>query len=653
MRYTLSINNIIKASLMLVAVLLMILNLFTYSNKVSAQEAVCSEARLRSLRVAILNCTGEKNCSLPTTTVGLGSVGAGQSIYILGDSITVGASQSYTAKFGEKQITPIINGVVGRSWTSGGSGTSAQSAVQTDSQSIKDAKGIVVALGSNGGLGGNPIADVINSIRTVNPTAPIWWVNTAGTSKWSGTPLTYLGEFNTRLESEAQNRNFRVINWFKEVNPQGDPAVSPTQDPANLIPDGLHPSGEGSEKLANLVVSSVSSNPTGSLDNTSSSGCECSVGSDGPISMVASNNIPQPHKAVIERAASKFSVNPNFVAALFLSEQGNVWKPFDSPWASSNKGASGPFQFMPGTWGQYKEDGNGDGVMDIMNFEDAAFAAAKLAATGTNPSSQVGSLDKPFVPDTLIYFSAVYNWGGGNVQRNTNENSTLSDAPTETQNYMRNIHALITSDFTASGHDKYGPPRLPGQDGPPAGQGGSSGSSSGGVCVSNGTNTALVAKNADEARRIILTSQNMIWGNYGSAASQQQDINSCLTETTLMSIATIAQNSGVKIPVNALATDHGGCTNTDTSRHNHGRAIDIGYYGNNSQGANRHLPDGDTLYKFLYDNREVLQIDELIWQYPPSGYKCIDEGVVGECDTIFSAATMNQHYHHIHVGFKS
>jgi hypothetical protein len=402
-----------------------------------------------------------------------------------------------------------------------------------------------------------------------------------------------------------------------------------------VLTPGVHAQGDPCDEriLRSLTVAML---------NCSGQSAECTT----QISMAASNNIPQPHKAVIERAASKFGVNPNFIAALFLSEQGNVWKPFDAPYASSSAGASGPFQFMPGTWGQYKEDGNNDGVADIMNFEDAAHAAAKLAATGTNQTTPLGDLNRPFAPNTLIFFSAVYNWGGGNVQNKTTPDSPLSAAPAETENYMKNVHALISSDFTESGHDNYGPPRLPSGEPVSGSTGGASSSTCGGATLGG-----LVTSDPEAAKTIILTSPKMVWGNYGSATSQRDDINNCLTTTALLSIATMAEATDVNILVNALATDHGGCTGSGGSLHNSGSAIDIGYYGNDAEGEDRHTEEGDTLYRFLFDNRELLKIEELIWQYPPEGYQCINDGNPGECDSIYNAATMDQHYHHIHVGF--
>jgi hypothetical protein len=42
----------------------------------------------------------------------------------------------------------------------------------------------------------------------------------------------------------------------------------------------------------------------------------------------------------------------------------------------SHRGAIGPFQFIPETWIRHALDGNGDGVKDPFNIEDAAYTAA-------------------------------------------------------------------------------------------------------------------------------------------------------------------------------------------------------------------------------------------------------------------------------------
>lgn len=174
------------------------------------------------------------------------------------------------------------------------------------------------------------------------------------------------------------------------------------------------------------------------------------------------DSVPEPHKSLFEQAAAAYETNPAYIAALFLSEHRNNWIPFDSQWAQSPKGASGPFQFMPGTWEGYKVDGNNDGQMDVMNIYDAAFAAANMAAAnGITTGTPLGDINTPFARGTLIFQSAVYNWGGGNVSSKTTDGSPLSVAPAETQNYMQNVYALITSGFSQGGGNYPAPTRNP------------------------------------------------------------------------------------------------------------------------------------------------------------------------------------------------
>lgn len=83
----------------------------------------------------------------------------------------------------------------------------------------------------------------------------------------------------------------------------------------------------------------------------------------------------------------------------------------------SGAGASGDFQFMPGTAAQYGVDTN--------SFESSASGAARMYADllrqyhGNLPMALAG-----------------YNWGSGNLQR-----QGLGAAPMETQNYIRSITA--------------------------------------------------------------------------------------------------------------------------------------------------------------------------------------------------------------------
>ena len=199
------------------------------------------------------------------------------------------------------------------------------------------------------------------------------------------------------------------------------------------------------------------------LYDPKSSACTEAAGS---VSADLSKNIPSDWGKIFSAAAEKFDVNPNFLAALYLTEQGNTWKPLNSQWASSQVGASGPMQFMPGTWAGHAQDGNGDSKAEVTNPYDAVFGAAHLIKSmGTDKKTPLGDIGSPWKrqPKTILYAAGEYNWGGGNVQSHTSDSSPLTDAPTETQNYLKNIYELFNSDFTKSGHPNYRDPASTGE----------------------------------------------------------------------------------------------------------------------------------------------------------------------------------------------
>ena len=201
------------------------------------------------------------------------------------------------------------------------------------------------------------------------------------------------------------------------------------------------------------------------LYDPKSSACTEAAGS---VSADLSKNIPSDWGKIFSAAAEKFDVNPNFLAALYLTEQGNIWKPLNSHWESSLVGASGPMQFMPGTWAGHAQDGNGDGKAEVTNPYDAVFGAAHLIKSmGTDKKTPLGDIGSPWKrqPKTILYAAGEYNWGGGNVQSHTSDSSPLTDAPKETQNYLKNIYELFNSDFTKSGHPNYRDPTSTGEGG--------------------------------------------------------------------------------------------------------------------------------------------------------------------------------------------
>lgn len=223
-----------------------------------------------------------------------GGLAAGSSIYMLGDSITNGASAKYRAALTAKGITPYINAVGGRAWTLPGSGASGaftaeaggpqkgSDAVQADATQIASAKGIVIALGSNGALNANPIVEIVAAVRSKNPTAPIWWVNVVASDTNTYPNATAYGPFNEALQTQAVSLGYSIIDWHGAVIPSGNPADVPTStvlDPNNyLSTDGLHPTPTGQDALVALVVSSLGAAPT---SNVVGSGCSCSAAAPG------------------------------------------------------------------------------------------------------------------------------------------------------------------------------------------------------------------------------------------------------------------------------------------------------------------------------------------------------------------------------------
>ena len=186
-----------------------------------------------------------------------GTLGNDSKMYILGDSITAGVATTYKTLFPNATISARI----GRSWTTpgqeGGGNTGTQgtgeNAFNTDQQAIKDAQGIIIALGTNGTSSANPVDTILEKFKGANSSAQVFWVNVA-TSKVQGVP-----EFNAKLKAAADAGKIKLIDWAGTVDPGGDG----TQDKAKLLSsDGIHPSSDGQAALVKLVGAAVSGGST-------------------------------------------------------------------------------------------------------------------------------------------------------------------------------------------------------------------------------------------------------------------------------------------------------------------------------------------------------------------------------------------------------
>lgn len=79
----------------------------------------------------------------------------------------------------------------------------------------------------------------------------------------------------------------------------------------------------------------------------------------------------------VQTAANAWNIDWTVLAAVWQIETGQTWYTT----RGSSAGATGPCQFMPGTWRSYAQDGNGDGTKNVNDARDCLFASAKLLAT--------------------------------------------------------------------------------------------------------------------------------------------------------------------------------------------------------------------------------------------------------------------------------
>jgi murein DD-endopeptidase MepM/ murein hydrolase activator NlpD len=116
-------------------------------------------------------------------------------------------------------------------------------------------------------------------------------------------------------------------------------------------------------------------------------------------------------RAIWQAAGAAYGVPWAVLAAINKIETN-----FGQNMGPSSAGAVGWMQFMPGTWRGYGTDGNGDGVADPWNAEDAVYSAARyLAASGAQTDLRRAVFaynHADWYVEDVLNLAALYDAGG-------------------------------------------------------------------------------------------------------------------------------------------------------------------------------------------------------------------------------------------------
>lgn len=196
----------------------------------------------------------EEECSVNTSDGGVVSL---QSVYILGDSITVDAQDELRTDLEQAEFSITkINADGGRaiSTDTAAPGTSGLDAIKEDgnldnrqdgANIIASADAVVVALGTNSGNEdlNIEIPKLINEIRKAKADVPIFLVNLFYKKP---TTITVEQRNNTISDQASRNSNVKVIDAYSAG--------------ISLLDDKVHPDGEGSRKFSETIVNHLKQN---------------------------------------------------------------------------------------------------------------------------------------------------------------------------------------------------------------------------------------------------------------------------------------------------------------------------------------------------------------------------------------------------------
>ncbi len=188
------------------------------------------------------------------------------SLYMVGDSISVGASADLEREFKSRGINAYINGSVSRSitgkGTTAGSKTSGLEAVEQDKKRIETADYVVVQLGTNQNNNfEKTIQDLIKKVKSYNNEVTIYWVDVFSKGSVDGDKI------NSSIRKLSDSEGYSVIKT-------ADKSIQ-------LSGDSVHPTKDGAKTFAEAVATGVKQINSEGTSKKLSDGCTCGGQSDG------------------------------------------------------------------------------------------------------------------------------------------------------------------------------------------------------------------------------------------------------------------------------------------------------------------------------------------------------------------------------------
>ena len=125
---------------------------------------------------------------------------------------------------------------------------------------------------------------------------------------------------------------------------------------------------------------------------------------------ISSPPVPEKLTYIFKKCAARHNIDWLYLSSVFSAGEHSAKWPTKGPWASSPVGANGPWQFMPGTWPSWDEDGDKDGDAQVQSLHDASCSAAANLSSGG--ARGVYGLESHKLAK-LAEAASAYNAGGG------------------------------------------------------------------------------------------------------------------------------------------------------------------------------------------------------------------------------------------------